>query len=66
MAQDLKISQLPIYSLGTNVESLMSSGKIIVPATVNEINVLNNKGLDIGQLLNLLRIYVDQAASNAV
>jgi hypothetical protein len=66
MAQDLKISQLPIYSLGTNVESLMNSGKIIVPATVNENNVLNNKGLDIGQLLNLLRIYVDQAASNAV
>jgi hypothetical protein len=66
MAQDLKISQLPIYSLGTNIESLMNSGKIIVPATVNENNVLNNKGLDIGQLLNLLRIYVDQAASNAV
>jgi len=66
MTQDLKISQLPIYSLGTSVESLMSSGKIIVPATVNENNVLNNKGLDIGQLLNLLRIYVDQAASNAV
>jgi hypothetical protein len=44
----------------------MNSGKIIVPATVNENNVLNNKGLDIGQLLNLLRIYVDQAASNAV
>jgi len=66
MTQDLKISQLPIYSLGTSVEPLMSSGKIIVPATVNENNVLNNKGLDIGQLLNLLRIYVDQAASNAV
>lgn len=66
MAQDLKISQLPIYSLGTSVEPLMSSGKIIVPATVNENNVLNNKGLDIGQLLNLLRIYVDQAASDAV
>jgi hypothetical protein len=66
MAQDLKISQLPIYSLGTNIESLMNSGKIIIPATVNENNVLNNKGLDIGQLLNLLRIYVDQAASNAV
>ena len=66
MAQDLKISQLPVYSLGTNIASLMLAGKIVVPATINENNILNNRGLDIGQLLSLLKVYVDQAASTAV
>lgn len=66
MAQDLKISQLPVYSLGADITSLMLAGKIVVPATINENNILNNRGLDIGQLLSLLRTYVDQAASTAV
>lgn len=66
MAQDLKISQLPVYSLGTDITSLMLAGKIVVPATISENNILNNRGLDIGQLLSLLRVYVDQAASTAV
>jgi hypothetical protein len=59
MAQDLKISQLPVYSLGTDITSLMLAGKIVVPATISENNILNNRGLDIGQLLSLLRVYVD-------
>ena len=66
MAQDLKISQLPVYSLGTDIASLMLAGKIVVPATINENNILNNRGLDIGQLLSLLKVYVDQAAATAV
>lgn len=66
MAQDLKISQLPVYSLGTDITSLMLAGKIVVPATISENNILNNRGLDIGQLLSLLKVYVDQAAATAV
>lgn len=73
MGQDLKISQLPnqpfnIDTTGTTIDisPLLRSGKYIIPATINDNNQAINRSIDLGQLLNILKLYINQAAAEAV
>lgn len=74
MAQDLKISQLavqpiniPISGSDVDVSDIIQSGKFFIPAAVVEgTNDIQNKSLDIGLIFNLFKLYIDQAAAQAV
>lgn len=70
MAQDLKISELAakafnVETSGTNitVDNIVQSGKYIVPAYIPGEG---NKSIDIGLLFNIFKLYIDQAAQQAV
>lgn len=70
MAQDLKISELAakafnVETSGTDitVDNIAQSGKYIVPAYIPGEG---NKSIDIGLLFNIFKLYIDQAAQQAV
>ena len=70
MAQDLKISELAakafnVETSGTDVvvDNITQSGKYIVPAYIPGEG---NKSLDIGLLFNIFKLYINQAAQQAV
>ena len=70
MAQDLKISELAakafnVETSGTNVtvDNITQSGKYIIPAYIPGEG---NKSIDIGLLFNIFKLYIDQAAQQAV
>lgn len=70
MAQDLKISELIRQALnidtqGSNIviDPLVQSNKYIVPAYIPGEG---NKSLDLGLMFNIIKLYVDQAAQDAV
>lgn len=74
MAQDLKISQLPIQPINipisgsdVDVSDIIQSGKFFIPAAVVEgTNNIQNKSIDIGLIFNLFKLYIDQAAAQAI
>lgn len=74
MAQDLKISQLavqpiniPISGSDVDISNIIQSGKFFIPAAVVEgTNDVQNKSLDLGLVFNLFKLYIDQAAAQAI
>lgn len=74
MAQDLKISQLAVQPINiptsgseVDVSDIIQSGKFFIPAAVVEgTSNIQNKSLDIGLIFNLFKLYIDQAAAQAV
>ena len=67
MAQDLKISELIPTVIDTSgstiVDSIISTGKFIIPAYIPGEG---NKGVDLGNMFNIFKLYIDQAAEQAV
>jgi hypothetical protein len=70
MAQDLKISELAAKAFNVEtsvtdvvVDNITQSGKYIVPAYIPGEG---NKSLDIGLLFNIFKLYINQAAQQAV